>query len=204
RHRRGDASAQFRAGGGAPDRARLRTRRSLHLAEARGHGFADVVWDDSDWETATDACRLVAWLRESALDSVHFTTLVFPAADLDAVSLASVADRPTPRGYSPRPRRRARLSFHRHLRLRSVAGGPGRAASRRDGEQDLLRWREADRLQVGTARDGDNDAFLRARAAAGVHPAPGSHQAHRLGGIRRGAPRVRGAVLSQKASRGGR
>ena len=80
------------------------------------------------------------------LDSVHFTTLVFPAADLDAVSLASVADRPTSRGYSPRPRRRPRLSFHRHLRLRSLAGGPGSAARRRDGEQDLLRRREADRL----------------------------------------------------------
>src|SRR4029077_14743937 len=132
--------------GGAPDRDRLWTRRSVHLAEARGDGFAYVVWDDSDWETATDVGRLVAWLREAALDPVHFTALVFPAADLDAVSFASVAGRPTPRGYSPRPRRRTRFSFHRHLRLRSVAGGPGSAARRRDGEQDLLRRREADRL----------------------------------------------------------
>src|SRR4029077_8807936 len=177
--------------GGAPDRDRLWTRRSVHLAEARGDGFAYVVWDDGDWETATDACRLVAWLRESAVDPVHFTTLVFPAANLDAVSLASVADRPTPRGYSPRPRRRPWLSFHHHLRLRSVAGGPGGAARRRDGEQDLLRRRETDGLQVGTARDGDNDAFLRARAAAGVHPAPGSHQAYGLGGIRGPRPALR-------------
>jgi hypothetical protein len=69
-------------------------RRSVHLAEARGHGFAYMVWDDSDWETATYAGRLVAWLRESAPHPVHSTTLVFPAADLDAVSLAGVADRP--------------------------------------------------------------------------------------------------------------
>src|SRR4029077_13124792 len=193
-HRRSDAPAQFRAGGGAPDRDRLWTRRSVHLAEARGDGFAYVVRDDSDWETATDACRLVAWLRESALDPVHFTTLVFPAADLDAVSLAGVADRPTSGGYSPRPRRRTRLSFHHHLRFRSLTRGPGRAASRRDGEQDLLRRREADRLQVGTPRFGDNDAFLRARAAAGVHSAPGSHQAHGLGGIRRARPALRSRV----------
>src|SRR4029077_7185633 len=179
RHRRGDASAQFRAGGGAPDRARLRTRRSVHLAEARGHGFAYVVWDDGDRETATDARRLVAWLRESALDPVHSTALVFPAADLDAVSLAGVAHRPPPRAYSPRPRRRPRLPFHDPLPLRPVAGGSGRAARRRDGEQDLLRRREADRLQAGTPRDGDHDAFLRARAVAGVHTATGSHQTHR-------------------------
>src|SRR4029077_3344538 len=132
--------------GGAPDRDRLWTRRSVHLAEARGDGFAYVVWDDSDWETATDVGRLVAWLRESALDPVHFTTLVFPAADLDAVSLASVADRPTSGGYSPRPRRRPRLSFYAHLRLRALAVGPGSAARRRNGEQDLLCRRKADRL----------------------------------------------------------
>ena len=99
------------------------------------------------WETATDAGRLVAWLRESAPHPVHSTPLVFPASDLDAVSLASIADRPTSRGYSPRPRRRPRVSFHRYLRLRSVVSGPGRAVRRRNGEQDLLRRREADRLQ---------------------------------------------------------
>ena len=75
-----------------------------------------------------------------------------------------------------------------------LLAGQGVTASRRDGEQDLLRRREADRLQVGTPRDGDNDAFLRARAAAGVHPAPGSHQAHRLGGIRRARPALRARV----------
>jgi hypothetical protein len=48
--------------------------------------------DDSEWEAATDARRLVAWVRESAPGPVHFITLVFPAADLDAVSLAHVAD----------------------------------------------------------------------------------------------------------------
>ncbi len=53
-------------------------------------------------ETATNARGLVAWLRESAPHSVHFSTLVFPAADLHALSLASVADRPPSRGYLPR------------------------------------------------------------------------------------------------------
>src|SRR5206468_8851634 len=49
---------------------------------------------------------------------------------------------------------------------------------RRDGQQDLLRWRETDRLQVGAPRDGDNDAFLRARAVACIQSTPGSDQAH--------------------------
>jgi hypothetical protein len=64
--------AQFRAGGGAPDRVRLWTRRSIHLAAPRGHGCAYLVWNDGDWETATDSRWLVAWLRERCPSSSSF------------------------------------------------------------------------------------------------------------------------------------
>src|SRR5512140_849821 len=57
-------------------------KRGLVPDEARGSGYPYLVWDDSDWETSTDAGRLVAWLRESAARPVHSTALVFPAANL--------------------------------------------------------------------------------------------------------------------------
>jgi hypothetical protein len=138
----------------------------------RRHAAMDLPTWYGTTETGKLQPTLAGWWLGcvSLPSSSSFSALVFPAADLDAVSLAGVANRPTPRGYSSRPRRRPRLSFHRHLRLRSLTRGPGSAARRRDGEQDLLRRREADRLQVGTPRDGDNDAFLRARAAAVFTP----------------------------------
>ena len=42
-----------------------------HLAESRGHRGADVVWEHARGKAATDAGRLVVWLREPAPGPVH-------------------------------------------------------------------------------------------------------------------------------------
>ena len=163
----------------------------------RNHGAMDLpTWygTAAAGKLRPTLARLVARLRESAARPVHSTALVFPAVDLDAVSLAGVADRSTARGYSPRPRRRPWLSFRHRLCLRSVAGGPGRPARRRDGEQDFLGRRGVDRLQDGTDRVGQGDALLGPGAAAGLRPTPRPHQTRGPGGIRRARPALRTRV----------
>ena len=168
-HRLGDAPAQFGHGGGAADRVRLRRRRGVHLADAGG----------ARRRRAGTACRsdgrlqpsLAGWwlgcvslpLFQFLLLRWYFRLFIW-ARFLWQVSRIELRLMPT------HPDRCGGLGFLAAVSyaFAPVLLGPGRGARRDDGQPDLLRGREAARIQAGTHRAGGRDGVRHPRAAAGV------------------------------------
>ncbi len=170
-------------------------RRAGHLAESRGHRRADVVWNDSDGGKLQPT--LAGWwfgcvslpVFQFILLRWYFRLFIW-ARFLWQVSRIDLRLVPT------HPDRAGGLGF---LSSITYAFAPLLA-----GQGVLLAGVIANKIFYAGAKLTDfkleliamvdDDALLRAGAAAGLHPAPGSHQAHGSGGIRRARPALRARV----------